>query len=137
MKELIIAAAAISGSAVAAALGGWDAALQTLVMFMGVDYVTGLMLAGVFKKSKKSDSGTLSSRSSFEGLVKKGMQLLIVLIAARLDIIIEIDFVRTAVILAFICNELISITENAALMGIPIPDKLKKAIDVLNGGGKK
>ena len=137
MKEFIITAAALGGAAIAAALGGWDAALQTLVMFMAIDYITGLVLAGVFKQSKKSESGRLSSKSSFEGLAKKGMQLLIVLIAFRLDIIIEIDFARTAVILAFICNELISITENAALMGIPIPDKLKKAIDVLNGGGKK
>ena len=137
MKEYAAPVVGVTGAYIATALGGWDTALQTLVIFMAVDYITGLMLAGIFKQSKKSECGALSSKSSFKGLAKKGMQLLIVLIAFRLDIIIEIDFVRTAVILAFICNELISITENAAMMGIPIPDKLRKAIDVLHGGSRK
>lgn len=134
MKNYMIAAAAAAGTTIATALGGWDAGLQTLVVFMAIDYISGLAVAGIFKKSKNSERGTLSSKCSWQGLIKKCMQLLMVLIAYRLDVLIgmEIYFVRTAVIIAFISNELISIIENAGLMGIPIPDKLRKSIDVLN-----
>ena len=132
MRHFIISAAAVTGSAIAAALGGWDYGLQTLVIFMAVDYISGLALAGIFKRSANSECGGLSSKCGFTGLLRKGMQLSIVLIAHRLDVIIGVDFVRTAVIIAFIANELISIIENGGLMGIPIPEKLRKAVDVLN-----
>jgi len=135
MREQITIMVAAIGAYIATVLGGWDTGLQTLVVFMGIDHISGLIVAGVFKKSKKSDNGALSSKCSFRGLAKKGMQLMIVLIAHRLDIMLGIDFVRTAVIIAFISNELISITENAGLMGVPIPDKLHKAIDILNQKG--
>ena len=137
MKSYVTGIAVTTGTYIAAALGGWDVALQTLIIFMAVDYVSGIIVAGVFKNSQMCDSGTLSSKCSFQGLARKGMQLLIVLIAYRLDTIIGTDFVRTAVIIAFMSSELISITENAGLMDIPIPDKISKSIDVLNAGGRK
>jgi len=131
MKNYLTVTAAAAGAYVAATLGGWDTALQTLVVFMAIDYISGIIVAGVFLKSRKSKNGALSSKCSWEGLVKKGMQILLVLIAFRLDVMMGIDFVRTAVIIAFISNELISILENAVLMGIPVPDKLRKAVDIL------
>ena len=98
---------------------------------MGIDYLTGLVVAGVFHKSKKTDSGALESRAGFKGLCKKGVMLLFVLIGYRLDLAIGTTYIRDAVCIAFIGNELISIVENAGLMGLPIPSVITKAIDVL------
>ena len=131
MRDYFSAVAGLLGGSVAFALGGWDSALQALVVLMAADYVSGLALAAVFKKSLKTSSGSLSSRCSFEGLFRKGMQLLLVLIGHQLDLFFAMDFVRTAVIIAFISNELLSITENAGLMGVPIPSAVRKAIHVL------
>ena len=119
------------GGAVAMMFGGWSDALITLIVFMSIDYTTGLIVAGVFKKSKKSESGALESRAGFKGLCRKGVALLIVLVAVRLDIVMHTSYIKDAVIIAFIANESISIIENAGLMGIPIPSVIAKAIDVL------
>ena len=132
MRYGIVSGAAAIGTVVSAALGGWDHGLQTLIMFMAVDYVSGLVVAGIFKQSVKSECGGLSSKCGFKGIMRKGMQLAIVLVAHRIDLVIDVNFVRTAVIIALITNELISIIENAGLMGVPVPEKLKKAVDVLN-----
>ena len=121
----------VIGSFIASLFGGFDAALITLMMFMGIDYVTGLIVAGVFHKSNKTKSGALESRAGWKGLCRKGMTLMIVLIATRLDLIIGTTYVRDAVCLAFIANETISIVENAGIMGVPIPVVLTKAIEVL------
>ena len=119
------------GGFVAMAFGGWSEALITLIVFMAVDYVTGLAVAGIFKKSKKSENGALESRAGFKGLCRKGVALLIVLVAVRLDIIMHTTYIKDAVIIAFVANESISIIENAGLMGVPVPSIIAKAIDVL------
>jgi toxin secretion/phage lysis holin len=111
--------------------GGWDAALVTLIIFMGIDYFTGLIVAGVFHNSTKTENGALESKAGWKGLCRKGVTLLIVLVACRLDLIMGSTFIRDAVIIAFIANETISIIENAGLMGVPIPSVIVKAIDVL------
>nr|DAI33756.1 MAG TPA: holin [Caudoviricetes sp.] len=113
------------------AFGGWSDALITLIVFMALDYVTGLIVAGIFKKSKKSENGALESRAGFKGLCRKGVALMIVLVAVRLDIVMHTSYIKDAVIIAFIANESISIIENAGLMGIPVPSVIAKAIDVL------
>lgn len=105
--------------------------MTTLVIFMAVDWISGLIVAGVFKKSKKTDSGALESRAGWEGLCRKGMALLIVLVAYRLDLLIGTNYIRDAVVIAFCANEAISLVENAGLMGLPLPDVITKAIDVL------
>lgn len=128
---MICTVVGLAGSFVAKAFGGWDSALVTLVFFMIVDYVSGLVVAGVFHKSKKSENGALESHAGWKGLCKKGMTLLFVLIAYRLDLALGLDFVRTTVIIGFMANELISIVENAGLMGIKLPAVLSKAIDIL------
>lgn len=131
MKEGFCTVIGIIGGAIASLFGGWDAALVTLVIFMGIDYLTGLIVAGVFHNSKKTETGALESRAGFKGLCRKGVTLLIVLVACRLDMLINSNFIRDAVVIAFVANESISIVENAGLMGIPIPAILVKAIDVL------
>ena len=119
------------GSTIANFFGGWDAALTTLLIFMGIDYLTGLIVAGVFHRSSKTESGALESRAGWKGLCRKGVTLLIVLVACRLDLLINSNFIRDAVVIAFVTNEAISIIENAGLMGVPIPAVIVKAIEVL------
>lgn len=131
VKEMICTVVGLAGSFVAKAFGGWDSALVTLLFFMIVDYISGLVVAGVFHKSKKSENGALESHAGWKGLCKKGMTLLFVLVAYRLDLALGLDFVRTTVIIGFMANELISIVENAGLMGIKLPAVLNKAIDIL------
>lgn len=104
---------------------------------MAVDYVSGLIVAGVFKNSTKTDSGALESRVGWKGLCRKGMVFFYVLIAYRLDLMIGTNYIRDMVVIGFAANELISITENAGLMGVPLPEKVRWAIDVLQGREKK
>ncbi|HKL74278.1 MAG TPA: phage holin family protein, partial [Clostridia bacterium] len=129
MKQTIFAIVGIIGSFTAKLLGGWDMALQTLLLFMVTDYLTGLIVAGVFKKSPKTETGALESKAGWKGLCRKGMTLLYVLVAAQLEKMTGTDIIRNAVIIGFIANEGLSILENGGLMGLPIPKKLKDAID--------
>ncbi len=112
-------------------------ALQTLVIFMAVDYITGLIVAGVFKKSKKTANGAMESRAGFKGLCKKGMILLYVLVAAQVDKFTGTEIVRNAVVIGFAANEALSILENGGLMGISYPKILKNAIDLLINKAEK
>ena len=137
LKTMICTGIGIVGSTVAAAFGGWDAAMITLVSMMVIDYLTGVLVAGVFHNSPKTENGTLESKAGWKGLCRKGMTLLIVLVAARLDIILGTGFIRDAVIIGYIANETISIIENAGLMGVPIPEAIKKAIEVLQQRGSE
>ena len=137
IKTTVCAAAGIIGSAVASAIGGWDAAMITLISVMVVDYLTGILVAGVFHNSPKTENGALESKAGWKGLCRKGVTLLIVLVAARLDIILGTEFIRDAVVIGYIANEVISIIENAGLMGVPIPSAIEKAIEVLQSKGEE
>ena len=132
-KAVLMGGAAIAGGAISQAFGGWDAAMMTLLIFMAIDYVSGLIVAGVFHSSDKSETGALNSIACWQGLLKKGMTLIIVLVAARLDIVLGTAFVRDAVVIAYIVNETVSIIENAGLMGLPVPDVIMQAIEQLQG----
>ena len=131
MKNQLCSLLGLIGSAIATAFGGWDAGMVTLVIFMAIDYITGIVVAGVFKKSQKTDHGALESRAGWKGLCRKGVTLLIVLVANRLDVVIGSSFIRDAVVIAFIANETISIVETAGLMGVPIPNIIIKSIEIL------
>ena len=131
MKNILATYIGILGSIIASLLGGWDMALQTLIIFMTIDYVTGLMVAGIFNKSTKTKHGALESVAGWKGLCRKGVALLIVLIACRLDLLTGANLIRDAVVIAYCTNEAISIIENAGLMGVPIPTRLTKAIEAL------
>ena len=131
MKDGICTAIGVVGSVIASLFGGWDAALVTLVIFMAIDYVTGLLVVGVFHNSGKTENGALESRAGWKGLCRKCITLLMVLVATRLDLVTGTNFIRDAVVIAFIANETISIVENAGLMGINIPPAITSAIEVL------
>ena len=138
MKDIICTVIGMIGGFFAYLFGGWDAALITLIIAMVIDFVSGLVVAGVFHKSKKTDSGALESKAGWKGLCRKVMTLLMVLIAYRLDLAIGVDYIKNTVIIGFIANEVISIVENAGLMGLQYPDVINKAIDILTkkSGGK-
>ena len=131
MKETICVTLGMIGSAIASCFGGWDAGLTTLVIFMAIDYLSGLVVAGVFHKSNKSDTGSLESYAGWKGLCRKIYTLVIVLVAYRLDLVIGTSYIRDATVIAFITNETISLVENAGLMGVPLPKVITRAIDIL------
>ncbi|MDY0235051.1 MAG: phage holin family protein [Gudongella sp.] len=137
VKPAMIGIAGTIGALATYMLGGWDSALQTLIIFMAIDYITGLLVAGVFHQSAKSEGGALESRAGARGLCRKGMILLIVLVATQLDTMSGTAIIRNAVIIGYIVNETVSIIENAGLMGIPVPDIIRKAIDVLKNQSDK
>ena len=131
IKTSIFATIGVLGSIITGLLVVCDTALQTLLIFMVIDYILGLIVAGVFHKSNKTETGTLESLAGWKGICKKVVTLLMVLVGTQLDKITSADYVRYGIIIAFIVNELISITENAGLMGLPIPQLLINAIDIL------
>ena len=143
MHDKMIAVCSVTGivgAAVAEALGGWDNAIITLLVFMAIDFATGLLCALVFGKSDKSENGALSSAACWRGLVKKVCTLLIVVMSHYIDVISNLDFVRNAVVIAFCVAESISIMETAGLMGIlpeGVQKVLMKAIDVLKSKSEK
>lgn len=131
MKSWFTTLIGVIGGFIASLFGGWDAALVTLIIFMAIDYITGLIVAGVFHNSEKTANGALESRAGWKGLCRKGVTLLVVLVACRLDLVMGSNFIRDTVVIAFIANETLSIIENAGLMGLPIPAVITKAIEVL------
>ncbi|MDE5737873.1 MAG: phage holin family protein [Oscillospiraceae bacterium] len=135
MKESLCLATGVFGSLIAGLFGGWDASMISLLIFMGVDYITGLIVAAV-GKSPKTKSGSLKSEIGWKGLAKKCVILLLVLVAVRLDITIGTSYIRDAVCISFMVNELISIIENAGILGIPIPDAVKNTIELLKTKGE-
>lgn len=143
MHEKMIAvcsAIGVVGAAIAKALGGWDDAVFTLIIFMTIDFIMGLLCAMVFGRSNKSANGALSSAACWRGLVKKVCTLFIVIVAHYIDVVADLNFVRNAITIAFCVSEIISIMETAGLMGI-LPEGvqrvLTKAIDVLKNKNAK
>ena len=132
MREGFCSLFGAAGAVISYLFGGWDTAMITLLIFMGIDYVCGLTVAGIFKNSPKTESGALESRAGWKGLCRKGVTLLIVLVAYRLDLVMGTTVVKDGVVIAFLVNEVISIIENAGLMGVPIPAIVTNAIDMLN-----
>ena len=133
IKIFILSGVACAGAAIASLFGGWNGAMTTLVILMLIDYVTGIIVAGVFHASPKSSGGALSSAVGFKGICRKFVILLIVVVACRVDLLLDTNIIRDATCIGFCANELVSITENAGLMGIPLPRKLVEAIEVLRG----
>lgn len=131
MKNYFLFICGSVGALITSLIGGWDGSIINLLILMGIDYITGIICAAIFKKSKKTKTGALSSAVCLKGLLKKGMILVLVVIANILDNQIGIDYIRDMVCIAFIINETISILENAGAMGIPIPKALLNAIDIL------
>ena len=131
MKQALCTVLGLLGGAVSWAFGGWDAAMAALLVCMGVDYLSGSIVALVFHKSTKSETGSYNSLYGVKGLFKKGLMLLFVLVAVQIDTLLGVAYVRDAVCVGFCCNEILSITENLGLAGIPMPQIVVKALEQL------
>ena len=133
MKERILTCIGFIGAALSYFFGKWDSALVALCIAMCIDYISGLLVAFVFKNSPKTDTGKANSAVCAAGLVKKMFMLILVGLANTLDSALGVDFIKVGVIYAFLSNEVISLLENASLMGIPIPKAIQNGLDILHG----
>ena len=114
------------GGSIGYFLGGWDGFLYALVAFAVIDYITGLMVAIIEKR--------LSSEIGFRGIFKKVLIFSLVAVGQIIDskLLQNGSAIRTAVIFFYLSNEGISILENTAKIGLPIPEKLKTVLEQLN-----
>ena len=139
--ETIYKAAAAGAGAIISFFTGLPVIMWVLIGMMTLDYLTGL-ITGAMGVSNKTEGGKLSSRAAFEGLLKKAMVLMIVVLAALLDLAVQnsagitFNAVTGATCLWFIASEGVSILENAAELGVPIPGVLRKALEILKEGGE-
>lgn len=125
--KLIIAA--IGGYA-SYLFGGWDKLIQVLLAFVVIDYIAGILASGI--------EGKLSSSIGMKGIAKKVFIFIIVACANFVDGAIgDGSVMRDAAIFFYIANELLSIIENTGRAGLPVPDILKRAVDVLKGKAKQ
>jgi len=131
MKQTICTVFGMLGAAISWAFGGWDAAMAALVICISVDYISGSIVALVFHKSTKSETGAYNSAYGLKGLCKKGLMLLFVLVAVQIDRLLGSEYVRDAVCIGFCSNEVLSITENLGLAGVPMPQAVTKALEQL------
>ena len=131
MKDHISTVIGVAAGVLSWLVGGLDTPILALVICMGVDYVTGLIVAGVFHTSPKTTGGGLDSRVGWKGLARKFVTLLIVVVANLADVLLGLEYLRDAVLAGFCANECISILENAGLMGIRIPKPLQEALEKL------
>lgn len=131
LRFYVCTALGMIGGTIVSVLGGWTSDLVTLIIFMVIDFSMGIALALIWHKSAKSESGALSSKACWKGLCKKLATLAFVAMATRIDVMMGVNYVRSATIIGFIVNEMISIAENAGLMGVPFPEIMIKTIDVL------
>ena len=128
MKDLLCSILSISATGLIYLLGGWDVALVCLIVAIILDYISGIIKAYVNKD--------LSSKIGFKGLLKKVSVLVIVMLAVLVDrITCETGAIRTLVIYYFVANEGLSILENLALAGVPIPESIKNALKILKDLG--
>lgn len=139
MKEYITTVAALLTGSISWAIGGFDMAVVCLIVAMAIDYATGLIVAGIFHNSPKTEGGRLDSRVGWKGLARKFVTILIVVVANLADVVMGTEGIRTAVCIGFFANECLSMVENAGHMGLKIPAKLRNAIEELfsasEGGG--
>lgn len=129
MENIIKASIAIGGGIASFLFGGWSQALQALLLFIAVDYITGVIAAG--------KEGKLSSDAGLKGIARKVMIFFVVAVAHQVDLLLGYGHVfRDAAVTFYVVNEAISILENAGRMGVPIPDRIQQAIEILKGKEK-
>ena len=131
MKNFFCTATGVIGGAVAAAMGGVDELAKALLWAMFFDYFSGWLVAVVFHKSSKTESGAYASDVGLKGLIRKAMIFGVVCMAERMDGVLGIAYLRDATIIGFLCNEGMSIAENLGLIGLKLPKPFIAALDVL------
>lgn len=125
-------ASAVAGAivgALAEAVMSWSSAMTALLVFMVIDYISGLIVAGM-GKSTKTESGGLSSKIGYDGLKRKFMALLMVIVAIMIDFLMgDKHIFRDAACWFYLANEGLSILENMALAGVPFPEKIRQVLE--------
>ena len=140
--EYIYKAAAAAAGAIISFFTGIPVIMWVLIGMMTLDYITGL-ITGALGVSNKTEGGKLSSRAAFEGLVKKGVVMMLVLLAVLVDVAVanssgmSFNAVTGATCLWFIASEGVSVIENAAELGVPVPAILTRALEILKDVGQK
>ena len=132
MWDKIVKGICLIIGAIAGLYGEWTTALSILAIMMGVDYITGVLVA-ISGRSPKTDGGGLSSKIGFIGIAKKGFIMLIVLVATQLDRAIGNTTMvfQTATTFYYIANEGLSILENAEAIGVPFPSFIKQRLETM------
>ena len=118
------------GSIIAGLFGGWSTGISVLCIFIVLDFVTGIIGAALCK-SNKSETGGINSKVIWIGILKKILELMMVVVGHQFDLLLGANYIRDAVVIAYIITETVSIIENAGLIGLPIPPIITKVIDVL------
>ena len=114
----------VMGGVISYLLGGWDILIATIIIFMILDYITGMSASWISK--------SWSSEIGYKGLLKKGMIIVMIIISVRLDNLLGDDMLfRNVVTFFYISNEGISIVENCGKLGLPIPSKIKTVLEQL------
>lgn len=131
MKDIISTTVGVAAGMVSWLIGGFDTPVLALIVCMAVDYVTGLIVAGVFHSSPKTAGGGLDSQVGWKGLARKCVTVLLVTVANLADVLLGQCCIRDAVVIGFCANECLSILENASRMGIHIPQALTEALERL------
>ncbi|WP_297992317.1 holin family protein [uncultured Anoxybacillus sp.] len=122
--------AAVIGAVIGYLFGGWSELLGILLAFVVLDYMTGILAA--------SKEGTLRSAVGFKRIPKKVMIFLLVAVGHLIDRAVGTNgLFRDATIFFYLANELLSIIENAGRMGLPIPEQIKQAVEILQGKSEK
>ncbi|WP_338125097.1 phage holin family protein [Paenibacillus dendritiformis] len=110
--------------------GGGSSLLEFLALLALMDYISGYA-ASVMEAARGMPQAGLSSKKGFAGLAKKGLMFVVVLLAHRADVALEIDFLMYGAIWFYISNEVISIAENYGRIGLPLPPQIKQIIAIL------
>lgn len=131
IKSIVCTVGGLAGAAVAAVWGGWTEAMSILCILMAMDYIAGVLVAAVWHKSPKTQTGGLESLAGLKGLIRKIFILALVAAAHMIDRLVGTNYIRDAAAIAFALNEVISILENAGLMGIPIPKVMQRGLELL------
>ena len=134
--DKVLKCAAAVGGAIAGWFGEWNALLTALAVMMVMDYLTGCMVACAGKSPKTEGGGWLSSEG-FKGLLRKGAIVAMVLLGTLLDRAIGTDGMvfQTATACYYIANEGLSVLENVALIGVPVPEVIKRALEAMRSKG--
>lgn len=129
--KIVKALAAVAG-AIAGLFGPWNTMLTILVVVMAIDYISGWIVAAC-GRSPKTEGGGLPSKVGFIGIAKKAFIMLLILLATMLDRAIGTGTTvfQSSLVLYYIANEGLSILENAALLGVRFPEKLKRALETI------
>ena len=130
--DKILKAFAAAGGAVVGMLGGWTPLMTVLAAAMVLDYISGVIVA-IVGRSPKTEGGHLDSKVGYIGLAKKGLVVIVVLLATLLDAAVGNSTMvfQTAAACYYIANEGISILENAALLGLPVPEMIERTLEQL------